>query len=207
VDGIYCYDGSIPYKITSEFGDLRYRNAVAGTTGDRIYFETEGVSGGKQIFVYDVARRLWHKENALGVLRFVPAFGSLLYLTDGALGLMSCEGVDETFFNLFPSCSRERAPPWFAEFGDFGISDLDAKYLSRMRLRMTAERSARICAEIMCDSDGSWRTASVFSVKEKQTVSIPLVVPRCDHFRLRLSGEGGFRLWAMIKEIERTGEI
>lgn len=207
VDGIYCYDGSIPYKISDVLGEERYRNAVAGVLGSYIYFEMEDDTGARRIFVYDTARKLWHVEEALDVRHFIPAFGNLVYITDSAIGLMSASSIDEEFTAVFGGIEEEAPFPWFCEFGDFGLSDPDAKYVSKLRLRMTAERGARIQIEVMCDSDGSWKTVSVMTARDKQSLCLPVVTPRCDHFRLRLSGEGGFRLWTLTKEIESTNEV
>ena len=123
------------------------------------------------------------------------------------ISTLSASSIDEEFTAVFGGIEEEAPFPWFCEFGDFGLSDPDAKYVSKLRLRMTAERGARIQIEVMCDSDGSWKTVSVMTARDKQSLCLPVVTPRCDHFRLRLSGEGGFRLWTLTKEIESTNEV
>ena len=206
VDGIYRYDGSVPYKISEALGDKRYRNAVAGVLGDRIYFEMEDETGARSVFVYDVARGLWNVERAVGALRFVPAFGNLVYMTEDTIGLMSGEGIGDDFL-MFESIEREAPFSWFGEFGDFGLADPDAKYISKLQLRMEADEGARVTVEVMCDSDGSWETLAVMDAGKKQSRILPVVIRRCDHFRLRISGVGGFRLWTLTKEMESTNEV
>lgn len=207
VDGIYCYDGSIPYKISEALGGEHYNNAVAGVLGDRIYFEMEDLQGEKRIFVYDTAKKLWHIEEAVGALQFVPAYGNLMYVSENGLGIMEANGPRGVLNDLFNEAAVEGAFSWFGEFGDFGLSEPDAKYVSKIRLRVTAEPGARITVEAMCDSDGSWETVAVFAAKNKQSVTLPIITRRCDHFRLRLSGVGGFKLWTLTKEIESTSEV
>ena len=208
VDGIYCYDGSVPYKISDAFGDKKYKNAVGGVLGDRIFFDMEDDTGARSVFVYDTAKKLWHVEDSIGAKQFVPAYGNLIAMTEGGLVLVSDEVVDDTLTRLFgESMAREGAFSWFGEFGDFGLSDPDAKYVSKLLLRMTVDEGARMTVEVMCDSDGSWRTAAVVSAKNKKSWCLPVVTPRCDHFRLRLSGVGGFKLWTLTREIESTNEV
>lgn len=208
VDGIYCYDGSVPYKISDAFGDKKYKNAVGGVLGDRIFFDMEDDTGARSVFVYDTAKKLWHVEDSIGAKQFVPAYGNLIAMTEGGLVLVSDEVVDDTLTRLFgQSMAREGAFSWFGEFGDFGLSDPDAKYVSKLLLRMTVDEGARMTVEVMCDSDGSWRTAAVVSAKNKKSWCLPVVTPRCDHFRLRLSGVGGFKLWTLTREIESTNEV
>ena len=108
---------------------------------------------------------------------------------------------------LFGNIEIEKNIKWFGEFGDFGLSDPDAKYVSKLQLRVTVADGARVTVEVMTDSSGSWVTAAVYSAQNKGSVCLPVVTPRCDHFRLRLSGEGEFKLWSMVKEIESTNEV
>lgn len=207
VDGIYCYDGAVPYRISDELGAIRYKNAVAGTMGERIFFEMEDSAGEKKVFVYDTLKKLWHVETPFSATAFLPAHGNLVAVLGDGLALVDGENVDEAFTQAYPDIAMEQDFEWFGEFSDFGLSDPDAKYVSKLVLRMTVDEGARVAVRIMCDSDGSWRTAAVVSAKNKKSWCLPVVTPRCDHFRIRLEGRGGFRLWTLTREMESTNEV
>lgn len=208
IDGIYCFDGSLPYRISDVFGERQYKNAVGGALAERLYMEMESEDGERVLFVYDTLKKLWYKEEAVGAKRFISAYGNLLYETEKGLGVIVGDSIDEVLENLFgDTLTREEKVRWFGEFGDFGLGDPDAKYFSKLQLRMTVDEGARVSVEIMTDSDGSWETVAVIPAQNKRSVCLPIVTPRCDHFRLKLSGEGGFKLWTMVKEIESTNEV
>lgn len=207
VDGIYRYDGSLPYKISDALGDKRYRNAVAGAIGNRLYFEMEDDVGIRSTFVYDVKRSIWHVENAVGAKQFVSAFGNLMYMTENTMGVVQGNDIDESFSRVFKAIEREGDVPWFCEFGDLGLSNPYAKYISKLQLRMSAEKDVSVTVEASYDSGRSWETLAVLSVRGKGSQCLPVVTQRCDHFRLRLSGTGACKLWTLTKEIESTNEV
>lgn len=204
-DGFYCFDGSIPYRISDALGEAHYKNAVGGLLGDRIYWDCE-VEDGRVMLVYDFIRKLWYKEDSLFAREMVPAFGNLLARGVDGLYLIDGEDVDDRFSDVFEH-EGEGAFEWFGELGDLGLSDVNAKYVSRLVLRTTMEKGARVTVELMRDSSGSWETVALMNAKNKETSSVPITVPRCDHFRLRISGTGGFKLWGLARDIETTNEI
>lgn len=207
-DGIYCYDGSIPYRISDVFGEKRYKNAVGGVLGSLVFMDMENEKGKRVMFVYDTSKRLWHIEESAAPNEFIPAFGNLIYRTERGLGAILGDELDGELIELFgEDIRREGIFKWFGEFGDFGLSSPDAKYVSKLQLRMTVDEGAKVSVEVMTDSDGSWETVDVISAQNKRSVCLPIVTPRCDHFRLRLSGEGGFKLWSLTKETESTNEV
>lgn len=204
-DGFYRFDGSIPYKISDVLGDTRYRNAVGGVLGDRIYWDCE-TDGGRVMLVYDLVHKLWYKESSLCAREMVPAFGNLLVRGEDGLYLVDGENVDARFGEVFVH-EGESVFEWFGELGDLGLSDLNAKYVSRIVLRTTIEEGARVTVSLLRDSKGDWETVAVMSAKRKETASVPITVPRCDHFRIRIEGAGGFKLWGLARDIEKTNEI
>lgn len=204
-DGFYRFDGSIPYKISDVLGDTRYRNAVGGVLGDRIYWDCE-TDGGRVMLVYDLVHKLWYKESSLCAREMVPAFGNLLVRGEDGLYLVDGENVDARFGEVFVH-EGESVFEWFGELGDLGLSDLNAKYVSRIVLRATIEEGARATVSLLRDSEGEWETVAVMNAKRKETASVPITVPRCDHFRIRIEGVGGFKLWGLARDIEKTNEI
>ena len=51
--GICSYNGSIPYSISDEFGDVKYYDAVAGAIGDKYYISMRDQKGTYTMFAYD----------------------------------------------------------------------------------------------------------------------------------------------------------
>ena len=54
--------------------------------------------------------------------------------------------------------------------------------------------------EIQFDSDGVWRPVDKLAATEKRSFLLPIIPRRCDHYRVRLSGSGGWRVYSMSRE-------
>ena len=93
-----------------------------------------------------------------------------------------------------------------AEFGDFDLNSPNAKYVSRLQLRMTCEPGACVEVAVKCDSGRDWQTLRVITAKSKESVCLPVVTPRCDHYRIRLQGRGKVTLWTMARDVEESNE-
>ena len=81
----------------------------------------------------------------------------------------------------------------------------DKKYVSSISVRLRTDKYMKIM--IMYDGDGLWETIAEVNRGMKRTVSIPVRIRRCDFFRLRISGEGDFRVYSIARSIERGSSI
>ena len=87
-----------------------------------------------------------------------------------------------------------------AEFNDFTDRTLDRKHPTRLRLRLELDAGAALRIALQYDGDGVWRDECVLAPGGKRTVAVPLLPRRCDHYRVRLTGEGGWKLWELARE-------
>ena len=77
----------------------------------------------------------------------------------------------------------------------------DSKYPVRLRLRLSTVPEATVAAEIQYDSSGEWVTVETAQSDKMRPFYLAIPVQRCDHFRLKLSANGEWRLWAMVVEL------
>ena len=61
--------------------------------------------------------------------------------------------------------------------------------------------------EAQYDSDGAWRTVDELTATEKRSFVLPIVPRRCDHYRLRLTGSGGWRLYSLARSYYAGSEL
>ena len=47
------------------------------------------------------------------------------------------------------------------------------------------------------DSTGNWQDARTITATAKKSFIVPLILRRNDHFRLKLAGSGGFKVWSV----------
>ena len=94
---------------------------------------------------------------------------------------------------------------WEAEFADFarvyedmvGLSQ-NKKGLLRLRVRCALPEGGRLEALVMYDSDGVWHSAGALEgPAAKGSRGLPLILRRCDHFRLKLRGVGGAVIYSL----------
>lgn len=193
--GIVAYSGGIPRDISAPFGDVRYKNAVAGSDGTKYWVSMEEVeSGAHALFVYDTQAGGWYKEDGTELIQ-TGYLDGVYALTENSLILLGRPVA-------VPEGSAQESPvSSMAEFGDITMDSFDSKYPVRLRLRLAADPGVTVAAEIQYDSSGEWETVETVQTDRMKPFYLAIKVQRCDHFRLRLSANGAWRLWSLIVEL------
>ena len=192
--GICAYTGGIPAVISGPLGEDRtWSSAAAGSDNLRYYVSmTDGEA--YSLFVYDTRYRAWHREDATQALGFA--------FWDGGLHMLASDGklwrIDGT------AGTPEDAVSWTAEFADFArvyeTSDTGSemkKGLLRLLLRCELGENAHMDVMVRYDSRGDWINAKTITTAVKKSFIVPLILRRCDHFRLKLTGTGDFKVWSL----------
>ncbi|MBQ2357786.1 MAG: hypothetical protein II395_03435 [Ruminococcus sp.] len=188
---IVCYDGSLPVSISYQLGEKQYSNAVAGSIGSKYYISMQDDSGAWSLFVYDMQKQMWHKEDNLHVRQFCKV-GSQLFAIDDNDRLIEINGAS----NLEPDFE------WYAETGYIGYSYSDNKYVGRMIVRLSKPLTSRIRLLISYDNSEEWETVSDLNGIGTRSCSIPVLPRRCDRFRIRLEGIGDCKIYSISKALE-----
>lgn len=202
--GICAYDGSLPNIVSEKLGNEFYNNAVAGAFRSK-YYVAMSQTGIQHGFVYDTAKRIWHKwEIPERVTQFVTHEDEVYFSTDTAfansfIGTIYGSGIE--------SDRKEKKVYWSAESGMLGLNTPDKKTLVSLDLRMLVELGSKVKLFIQYDSNGHWHPFSSIVGKGIQVVNIPIIPRRCDHFRIKIEGEGPATLFSICKTIEEGTEL
>ena len=199
--GIMAYTGGVPQSIAAPFGTDRYRNAVAGSDGTKYYVSMEDAAGKHQLFVYDTRNGLWHREDEIRVMGFGWNDGLYCLSGDGTVWLLTATG--STPDGAVP----EFGPFAWAEFGDFVEGDPNRKGVSKLQLRIELDDGAMVDILAQFDSDGVWRKVKTLTAFKKRSYYLPIVPRRCDHFRIKIYGQGGWKLHSMVRENYSGSEL
>lgn len=195
---ICAYDGSLPTGISEQFGGVMYRNAVGGAGNGRYMVSMQDMSGAWHMFTYDPQRGLWHREDSTHAIGFA-SWGQEMYFIDAEENAVKCVfGTEGT---------PEGDVSWRAESGLIGYEMPDRKYVSRFNLRMKLDRGASVSLAIEYDSDGTWTEQGTVTGSGTDAFVFPVIPRRCDHFRIRLSGTGGVRIYSMAKILEQGSDM
>ena len=93
------------------------------------------------------------------------------------------------------------------ETGLIGMSLPDMKYISKLLVRMSLEIGAKVEVSIHYDSMGDWEQVTQMTATSLRSFSIPIRPRRCDHFRIRIEGEGQGRIYSITKTIEQGSDV
>ena len=201
--GVCGYNGSLPYSLSDDFGDVNYYDAVAGTVGDKYYISMKDKNGECHMFVYDYKNGIWCKEDNTEVLAFCKYKDDLYYI-DKKDNIM--KSVGGTLLFDVPEKDTEKNFDWFVESGPIGYSSPDNKYVGRINLRITLDVGTNVGFFIQYDSSGEWEHKFNMSGKGTKTFSVPFTPKRCDHFRYRIAGNGGCKIHSLTKTVEEGSD-
>ena len=195
---VCAYDGSLPTEISYCLGEERYQTAVAGAHGSKYYISMQDTSGKWHLFVYDTAKGLWHREDDLQADAFCSCRDELYAIDHKTRKIVTMLG----------SGTKDTGRvAWMVETGPIGTNMPDMKYIARLILRMSLEVGTRMRIYIQYDSVGGWKLVGNQTGTSLRSFSLPIKPRRCDHFRLRIEGEGDFRIYSITKTIEEGSDI
>lgn len=182
---VCAYDGSLPVEISAAFGEIHYKNAVAGGHSNKYYISMQDTAGVFHLFVYDAAKGMWHKEDNLHADAFCSCDEELYCIEHGTGKIIAMLGS---------GTKNTALVPWMVETGEIGITSPDMKYISRLTMRMSMDIGAEVRVYARYDFSEEWELIYALHGDNLRSFSIPVMPKRCDHMRLRIEGEGMVRM-------------
>lgn len=197
-NAVCAYDGSLPVEMSSVLGDVAYSDAVACAFGNKYYISMKDTFGEYSLFVYDTSKGLWHKEDNIEVKHFCSCRNELYFI----------EKDSSVIKTMFGSGTVDTEPiKWFAETGVIGMYTPDKKYISKLNIRLSLNVGTKIYFFAQYDSSGEWELLCSLTGTNLRSFSIPVKPRRCDHFRLKIEGEGEAKIFSIIKTLEQGSDI
>ena len=194
--GVCAYDGSLPTEVSYAMGNEAYSDAVGGANGNKYYISMADNLGAYNLFVYDVAKGMWHKEDDLKADCFCSCDGEMYAISNGKI------------ITLLGSGYKDLADVhWMVESGEIGISSPDMKYISRITIRMSMDIGAEVGIYAQYDFSDEWECQCILYSSNLRSFSIPIRPKRCDHMKLRIEGVGGAKIYSITKTIEQGSEL
>ena len=197
-NAVCAYDGSLPVEMSAALGDIAYSDAVACSFGNKYYISMKDTSNEYNLFVYDTSKGLWHKEDNLAVKHFCSCRNELYFI----------EKDSSVIRTMFGSGTVDTdSVKWMAETGIFGMYTPDKKYISKINVRMSLGIGTKLYIYAQYDSCGEWEQLSSMTSTSLRSFSIPIRPKRCDHFRLRIVGEGDAKIYSITKTLEQGSDV
>lgn len=196
--GVCVYDGALPREISAPLGQVRYRNALAAGFRNKYYIAMEEEDTGAWcLFVYDTQRFLWHREGGVPMLAICGCRDGLYAIEADTGRILRLAGTGE---------AAEEAVSWMALTGELGLELPQQKYISRMTVRMRLEPGSWVRFFIRYDGMGDWVPLCTVTGNGTESFFLPIRPRRCDHFQLRLEGQGEARIYSWQKTLARGSD-
>lgn len=208
--GIVAWSGGIPQNISAAFGTQRFRNAVGGSDGTKYYVSMQDAAGTYQLFAYDTRTNLWHREDETQAVGW--GWNEELYCLDAG-GKLWIRGNARS---VPQGAEQEQLVQWMAEWADFyeyssysssSTALPEKKGIGKLLLRLELDEDSSVQIDMQFDSDGEWRPVKMLQTEVKRSYYLPIIPRRCDHFRIRMTGTGGCRLYSMVREVYNGSEL
>lgn len=194
-EGVCTYNGSLPVNISYAFGDIRYKKGVACAYNGKYYIKAES-NNAPVLMVYDEKRGIWSKEDELNAIFLCPTDDNVYYL---------CENGENG--SLFGDDGENiKSIDWFLETGEYGLSLIDHKYISKINLRLALGKEAKAIVSIQYDNSGRWKRLCNLTRKNINPFTLPIKPKRCDRFRLRLEGNGSVKIYSISKTLTQGSD-
>lgn len=202
-DGVCMFNSALPSQISDALGKESYKNGIAGAKGSCYYISLEDMQGDRHLFVYDAKLGVWIREDSVQPLMFASLDSDLLMLTeDGDIWSLTGQSTYDG-----PDAEEEASVPWMLETGEIGLDTPTNQYVSNIQLHMEGEAGVPFRVWIQYNSDMRWKEIFVYTPTNRRSVVIPVIPARARNIRLKLTGEGHFRLYAMTMKIETGSDV
>lgn len=190
---VCAYDGSLPVEMSSQLGEVKYGQAVAGAHGNKLYISMRD-SKDFHLFVYDTLKGMWHREDNTEVKAFASHAGEMYFISDNKI------------MTIFGNGKPEAPVEWFGETGVIGVESADKKYVSRITLRLSLEVGTKVSIYAEYDSSGAWEHLYTMRGVHLRSFAVPIRPRRCDHLRLRIEGKGNANIYSYVKSVEQGSD-
>ena len=194
---VCAWQGGFPRAVSAPLGAAPYHGAAAGVIGGKYYLSMLDEAGLAALFVYDIERELWLREDELHATDFARVGSELYAVSDGELlALLGSTPVT--------GMTREGELDWMAVTGIQSFRLPENKRVTRYNIRLSLAAGASLSVDVQYDPDGVWHSAGSVTAFGAGTghYLFPVRPHRCDHLQLRLSGRGEMHLMSISRILE-----
>lgn len=194
-NGVMAYSGGIPSMISEPLGK-RIQTGVAVSDGQKYYLSAHCDDGSISLYVFDSYKKMWHREDDIDLVSAC--------LGDYAIGM-----TETNIWSLSPGCEDgkdEGRVSWMVEFADMVFGSPFKKGIAKLNLRLDPSGGGRAKIEIMYDSNRRWDVVKTIDRNRKHSDILPIVPHRCDHFKIRVRGQGVVDIYGMAVQYYHGSE-
>lgn len=208
--GVMRDTGAVPQPVGEALGDWELRDAVGGGVGEEYWLSATDQSGERHTLVFDTAHGIWVRDGNDNFRAFTSIGGQIYGMT-----YAPSEDPSETpwwyYYCMYGTPAWREMHPETENWkevvtNDYAMQQPNRKRVHRVQIRVSVSGAVRrsLQVAIMYDSSGSWEILYTIypdlTGAVKQSRYIPVLPRRCDHFRLRFSGNANWELESLALE-------
>lgn len=194
INGVFAYAGGIPEAVSDKFGTVRFSDACAASDGERYYISMRR-GDTWQLFVYDVRRGIWLREDNTHCTGMAFYGGYVYLLTAGG-----------ELLRIDPEAAKSDME-WSLTFCPFNETINERKIYSKFHLRMELAAGAWLTVEVRRDNARQWQRVYATHNARARTFTVPILPERCDSVEIRLRGKGECLLRTFIREFSTGSDV
>ena len=193
-NGVCSYDGAYPESVSDALEGMRFTAGTAGQHDGKYYASLQNSDGVWGLYVYDLKKSLWHREDDLHLLYMAYGEGEL-YCIDASGNLFTITG------------NRPELIEWAIESGDMLEGTIEYKYIRKLLFHLVLDAGSEIDVFLSYDDRPEWVKMNTFTAKVYRSHILPVIPERCQKYRYRLEGKGNAKLIAISKYIGYGSDI
>jgi hypothetical protein len=208
-NGLAAFSGGYSRDIHTEFGELRFTQAVAGSDGRRYFLSAYDAQEGWALYVYDTVFGTWFREGLDHMTYFTCDRGNLYWLKGDAYKYIELDGHAPT---PPPYAAMEEAITSEVEFNSFtgnywtsgrGYGNPSRKGTSKIQLRVTLEAGSYLAVSMLFEGGGESDEIPVKRLDAgdgMHSYYLPIIPRRSDNYKIILRGYGDWTLNSLVRE-------
>lgn len=210
-NGVMAFAGSLPAEISTQLGNVRYTNAVAGAHDGKYYISMKDSANVYHLFVYDTEKGIWHKEDNTQVSYFCSSRHANQAINDTEMYMAVPIEEDGTYadvvYSLIHGDNSTEKVSWYVETGVIGLTSVNKKYVQRIDIRLSQELGSTIRISAQYDSCGEFVHICTITGTKLGSFAMPIRPKRCDHMRIRIEGVGDAKIYSISKVLSEGSDI
>ena len=213
--GFMAYDGGVPYLISEKL-NRSMKSVIGGTEGTKYYASAQIKGGGNELYVLDIDKAVWHKEDSERFRNCVLGDNRLYYVKFSGGEELLCSpdticsdwlligssNISGSVGIINPAAATEdyESLNWMAQFGPFDEYIENRKIYSKLALRLKANGTAHVRVYISLN-EGEWELVKEFDPAVTEGHFIPIVPRRCDRYSIRIEGAGNCEIKSLTRHV------
>lgn len=191
-DAVMRYDGAVPESVSDKLGRLSITRGVAGYNAGK-YYASVTDNEEDRLLVYDSRYQMWFEETD-SFFKYAAHGDNKLYYIDAAGNIKAVEDKN----------GSEKVE-WSAESAPQEEGDMNRKRIAKLQLMVQSDAGSLFEVYVSYDGSPLWERVYTKSETDRCSQLISIRPKKCNYFKYKIKGKGGFKLLGISKYTQIVG--